>query len=190
MARRLKFTDNLVLPPGNYPMTIAQLRASILVTGKGIKCPDWDRKERLRLVNNLDALATQLWDAGITTIFIDGSFVECNDTPGDIDGYFEVPEREFVGLAARLNRLGPFRRWTWSPTDKTTGPGTNDPKFPMWHQCQVELFPHWPGQGPCGIPDASGNPLEFPAAFRQQRGTFVAKGIVLLLPPKVHRVKR
>jgi hypothetical protein len=31
----------------------------------------------------------QLWEAGISEIFVNGSFVEDKDHPGDIDGYFE-----------------------------------------------------------------------------------------------------
>ena len=87
----LAFDENGLLPVGDYPMTIADLRESLLVRGPGREaCPRWDAKWRLRLVNNLEILVGQLWSVGIVNIFVDGSFVEDKDHPKDIDGYFET----------------------------------------------------------------------------------------------------
>ncbi len=54
----LTFTPEGLLPLGDYPMTIAQLRESLLVKGPGMKAaPNWDAAWRLELVDNLAVLA-------------------------------------------------------------------------------------------------------------------------------------
>jgi hypothetical protein len=77
------FTADGVLPPGDYPLTLDQLRDSMLVLGPGDPKdhPAWDSAWRLRLVKNLQILVEQLWTAGITEIFVDGSFAEDKDHP-------------------------------------------------------------------------------------------------------------
>ena len=51
----------------------------------------------------------QLRRIGIKEIFVDGSFVEDKDHPGDIDGYFECDVVEFAtgNLQRELNGLDP-----------------------------------------------------------------------------------
>ena len=56
MTNRLKFTIDLTLPPGDYPMTIAELRNSILVSGEDTGRDDWDQEWRLQLVDNGEQL--------------------------------------------------------------------------------------------------------------------------------------
>lgn len=82
------FTHDGCLPPGDYELTFAELRASLLVAGPADGYPNWDRGWRSHVVDNLEALACQLWQVGVNEIFADGSFVEDKEHPNDIDGYF------------------------------------------------------------------------------------------------------
>lgn len=82
------FTPSGVLPPGDYALTFAELRQSLLVLGHAGN-PHWDLNWRLELVNGCEILVRQLWAVGISAIFLDGSFVEDKAHPRDIDGYFE-----------------------------------------------------------------------------------------------------
>jgi hypothetical protein len=52
----------------------------------------------------------------------------------------------------------------------------------MWHQYQVELYPHFPGLL-SGIHDQCGNELPFPSAFRLSRRDYLPKGIVQIVKP-------
>lgn len=158
-----------MLPAGESELTLAELRESMLVKGPGPDYPHWDAAWRGQLVDNLEILVRQLWDVGVTEIFIDGSFLEDKDHPNDIDGYFECDFREFVSgaLQDRLNQLDPHRIWTWDPAERRHYRGYPKKQLPMWHQYRVELYPHLP-RLIAGF-DAHGNPLEFPAFFRTSR---------------------
>lgn len=63
------FSSDGLLPPGDYEMTLSQLRASMLVSGPGPSAPHWDRVWRAMLVDNLGVLANQLWQVGIGSIY-------------------------------------------------------------------------------------------------------------------------
>lgn len=176
------FTADDVLPPGDYALTLDELRASHLVTGEGSGSESWDAEWRGQLVDNLEVLVIQLWQVGIDQIFVDGSFVENKDHPNDIDGYFECEARRFVrGQVEReLNALDPYKVWTWSHNSRR--PDTNSAKkqLPMWHQYHVELYPHFAGLM-SGIRDRFGNDLAFPSAFRLSRTDYRPKGIVQIV---------
>jgi hypothetical protein len=77
------FQPSGLLPPGDYAVSFAELRQSVLVVGPGDpgKWPHWDAGWRATLVNNLEILTAQLWQIGITEIFADGSFAEDKETP-------------------------------------------------------------------------------------------------------------
>jgi hypothetical protein len=178
------FQPDGLLPPGDYPVTLSQLRNSILVTGPGAtNSPHWDSAWRMALIDNLEILVKQLWGIGITEIFADGSFVEDKDHPNDIDGYFECDNSLYVSgeLMRKLNLLDPHKIWTWDPLSRRPHIGFQKKQLPMWHQYRVELYPHFPGLT-SGILDKYGNQLEFPSAFRQSRGTHNLKGIVKIIP--------
>lgn len=162
-------------------MTVAQLRASVLVTGVGVGSPSWDIAWREILVDNLTVLVGQLQAVGIARIFVDGSFVEDKDHPNDIDGYFECTTQQIASgdLARELNALDPHKVWTWDRASRRYDPNSAKPQLPMWHQYRVELYPHF-GQ-PAGIVDRFGNELMFPAAFRVTRGSYTPKGIVQII---------
>jgi len=174
------FNPDGLLPPGDYPLTLDQLRTSLLVVGPGVAYPTWDASWRRTLVENLSVMVSQLWSVAITEIFIDGSFVEDKDHPNDIDGYFLCDLMRLVSgdLELELNLLDPHKVWTWDPSSRQHVPGTSKRQLPMWVKYRVELFPHV-GQL-TGILDRFGNELEFPAAFRQSR-TGEQKGIIKII---------
>jgi len=57
---------------------------------------------------------------GVREIFVDGSFVEDKDHPNDIDGYFVCDLMQLASgdLAQQLNRLDPYKVWTWDPASR------------------------------------------------------------------------
>jgi hypothetical protein len=182
MAKLPDFTAEGLLPVGDYPMTLAELRGSELVLGfsEPRHSPTWDAAWRERLVDNLGVLVAQLREVGVQHVFIDGSFVEDKDHPNDIDGYFECDIQRFASgeLQRELNLLDPHKIWTWNPNSRRPCKGFPKKQLPMWHQYRVELYPHF--SQPSGIKDNFGNDLEFPAAFRRSRRDGKPKGIVKL----------
>jgi hypothetical protein len=176
------FTNEGVLPVGDYPLTLSELRTSHLVTGSGLVSPHWDVAWRAELVDGPEVLVGQLWQVGIDRIFVDGSFVEDKDHPNDIDGYFECDLRYLVSrrLENDLNALDPYKVWTWKPSSRLPDANSAKRQLPMWHRYRVEMYPHVPGLM-TGIRDQHGNDLEFPAAFRISRQAFTPKGVVQIV---------
>jgi hypothetical protein len=177
------FDSDGLLPPGDYEVSLDELRQSMLVLGPGDpkRHPSWDGPWRGQLAGNLEILARQLWQVGIREIFADGSFVEDKDHPNDIDGYFvcSLDLLRTGELTRELNLLDPWKVWTWDPASRKPYRGYPKKQLPMWHQYRVELYPHVPGLGiGCGIFDKFGNELEFPSAFRQSRRSGKPRGIV------------
>jgi hypothetical protein len=161
-------------------LTLDELRVSPLVLGPrhAAEHPNWDTTWRAKLAGNLTVLVGQLWQVGITDIFVDGSFAENKDHPNDIDGYFACDLMHLASgrLERELNLLDPNEVWTWDPASRRPYRGYPKMQLPMWHQYRVELYPHY-GQ-PSGIKDKYGNELEFPAAFRQSRRDGKPRGII------------
>ena len=157
------FDADGLLPPGDYEVTFDELRASTLANGPGDERMSWDKDWRLHLIGNLELLTRQLWQAGIREIFADGSFAEDKDHPNDIDGYFHCSlDLIRTGELTRLlNRLDPFKVWTWDPATRRRYRGYPKKQLPMWHRYRVELYPHIPGLGlGSGIRDKFGHELE------------------------------
>lgn len=175
--------SNGLLPPGDYPLTVQELKQSKLVLGPGdpIGCPDWSAGWRATLVDHFTILSRQLWAVGVDGIYLDGSFVEDKDHPNDIDGYFVCDMKRLISgdLQRELNLLDPHKIWTWDPASRRPYRGYPKSQLPMWHQYRVELYPHF-GQS-SGIHDERGFELEFPAAFRRSRRDGRPKGIVSVL---------
>ena len=175
-----EFTADGLLPPGDYVLTIEELRHSMLVTGPTDRerFPGWNAGWRRQLVDNLAVLLKQLWKVGISEIFIDGSFAEDKERPNDIDGYFVCDLRRLASgeLERELNLLDPYKVWTWDPASRKGFRGYPKKQLPMWHQYRVELYPHY-GQK-SGILDRFGNELEFPSAFRISRRDGKQRGII------------
>lgn len=175
------FTDEGVLPVGDYELTLAQLAESRLVSGEGVGSLSWDADWRGVLVERLRILAAQLRQVGVAEIYVDGSFVDDKDHPNDIDGYF-VCDRDYYlsgQLQQDLNLIDPHKCWTWDPAERKRYRGYPKWQLPMWHFYRVELYPHVPGLL-TGIQDEFGNDLEFPAAFRRSRRDGKQRGIVKL----------
>jgi hypothetical protein len=172
------FVADGLLPPGDYELSLDELRASSLVRGPDVFAVLWDTHWRAQLVDNLAILVDQLWQVGITEIFIDGSFVEDKDHPNDIDGYFvcDLMRLATGALERELNLLDPYKIWTWDRTTRRPYRGYPKKQLPMWHRYRVELYPHW-GQG-TGVRDRFGHEMEFPSAFRQSRRDGTPKGII------------
>jgi hypothetical protein len=174
------FTPDGLLPVGDFLLSLEELAESSLVHGPAdvSRAPNWDAFWRGQLVANLGILVRQLWQVGVTEIFIDGSFVEDKEHPNDIDGYFECELRRLASgdLQRELNQLDPYKVWTWDPADRRPARDHSKKQLPMWHRYRVELFPHV-GQL-SGIRDRYGNELEFPSAFRQSRRDGTPRGIV------------
>jgi len=173
------FTSDGLLPPGDYALSLDELRSSLLVVGPGAASqPNWDSTWRARLVDNLEVLVKQLVQVGITDIFADGSFVEDKDHPNDIDGYFVCELRELASgeLQRKLNLVDPHKVWTWDPRERRPFRGYPKKQLPMWHQYRIELYPHFGQES--GLRDHFGNELEFPAAFRLSRRDGKPRGIV------------
>src|SRR5271156_5984482 len=85
-----QFDSDGLLPSADYEVSFEELRYSVLVLGpdESNEQSSWDARWRAQLVDNLEILTRQLWQAGIRDIFADGSFAEDKDHPNDIDGYF------------------------------------------------------------------------------------------------------
>ncbi len=183
MAQLPGFTTDGALPLGDYPLTLDQLRGSMLVHGppSQSKPSTWDAPWRRQLVENLDVMVSQLRAVGLREVFIDGSFVEDKDHPSDIDGYFECDPLRFASgdLERDLNRLDPAKCWTWDHTTRRPYRGYPKLQLPMWHAYRVELYPHFPGL--IAGTDEHGQPLEFPAFFRKSRASGRPKGIVKIV---------
>src|SRR5699024_3253411 len=116
MSKIPDFNDRGLLPPGDYEVTLGELRNSILVHGPNRQNPGtWDSRWRLKLIDNCEILVNQLRQTGITEIFLNGSFVEEKDHPNDIDGYFECGFSAFVSgqIQRELNKIDEHKVWTW-----------------------------------------------------------------------------
>lgn len=179
------FDERGLLPPGDHEVTFEELRQSVLIEGPaGRGGSDWDAAWRFHLAERAEVLCGQLWQAGITEIYLDGSFVEDKPHPNDIDGYFVCDFRDFVTrkLERRLNDLDPHGIWTWDPAARRPYRGYTKLQLPMWHVYRVELYPHH-GDGPrTGIRSPDGYERLFPAAFRHRRDTDESRGIVKVVP--------
>ena len=185
MTQLPEFTARGLLPPNDYVLSVRELEESVLVLGptdRG-RYPNWDTAWRGTLVRNLQTLVSQLWEVGITDIFVNGSFVEDKEHPNDIDGYFECDLMRLATgeLQRELNLLDRHKIWTWDPASRRPYRGYPKLQLPMWHQYRVELYPHV-GQL-TGIRDPFGNELEFPAAFRLSREG-EPKGIIRIGAPQ------
>jgi hypothetical protein len=62
------FTDEGLLPPGDYEVTFEELRESILVAGPESDSPwgeEWDVEWRERLTRQAETMCSHLWEVGI-----------------------------------------------------------------------------------------------------------------------------
>jgi len=178
MALPAALDDEGLLPPGDYDLTLGELKTSMLVVGPTPALPSRDAAWRGKLVDNLAVLVDQLVRVGVTDIFVDGSFVGDKVHPNDIDGYVVCELRHLASgdLQRDLNLLDEHKVWTSDPASRRPHRGYPKKQLPMWHAYRVELYPHF-GQL-SAIRDRFGNELEFPSAFRLSRRDGRPRGIV------------
>jgi len=103
--------------PGDFEVSLEELRRSVLVAGDARRQANWDTAWRAQLVENLEVLTRQLWSVGVRGVYADGSFAEDKDHPNDIHGYFVCNLQPLITgeLTRQLNLLDPSKVWTWDP---------------------------------------------------------------------------
>lgn len=175
------------LLPHDVQTTLEDLEASWLVSGVGVPLDDWSVDLRRDLVQNLRRVV-ELFEAagGVDELWINGSFVEQNPAPGDIDGYFTLLDpKEWRSRAfqQRLELRDPGI-WTWKEQDRRQC-WSPERKPPFWCKYRVELYPDL-GR-PSDIQAADGTFLLYRDAFRQQTRTSERKGIVKLVRQMAQR---
>jgi len=137
---KVSFNKDGLLPKGDYSYTFKELRDSIFVQGpKKPSISNWDTQWRAYLVSQAEVLVKQLWEIGITEIWLDGSFAEAKPHPNDIDGYFECDFSEFASgdIQRELNKNDPHKLWTWDSSARRSYRGYVKKQLPMWHQYRV-----------------------------------------------------
>jgi hypothetical protein len=187
-VQTIGFDEEGRLPPGDYEMTLAEISTSILVTQQfDGRDTNWDENWRMKLVENLRIMAQQLWDEGITEIFIDGSFATDKPKPGDIDGYFVVQKPEGMSdfefeehLCAQLNERDRHKVWTWKDSDRRKPSEAEKGQLPMWWQYHVEMWPEY-GQSSNQVHPVTGKELTHADLFRITKFTGEEKGIIKLI---------
>lgn len=129
---------------GDHALAMAELMESVLVKGPEPLPAGWDEAHRYWLVTNLATLVGHLQTAGITEIWIGGSFASTAPRPGDIDGYFIRPPAMVRdgSLLRTLTKLEPA--WGWGPYDRKWSDEQQTKKLDIWHQYRVELMPEDP----------------------------------------------
>jgi hypothetical protein len=173
-------SDDGLLPPGDHPLTILELRGSYLVTGEGVAVPGWDSAWRAQLVDNLELFVRQLWQAGVERIFVNGSFVTSKGKPGDVDAYFECTFAGYPYMLVSLLALEPAL--PWDLTRRPIDPESGDAKPVMWHLYRVEVFPHFTDYPTgTGVFDEHGQELDMPGTFRRDKASFKPKGLIQLV---------
>jgi hypothetical protein len=176
------FDKDGLLPVGDYRLTIDELRQSMLVVGPEQGYPDGDVQQRRRLVDNLARIVEQLWEVGVTSICVGGSFVEDRNHPWDIDGYFYC---DFEGIRSgellrKLNAQDPYCSWDWDPKSRTPD-SRRKLQYPLWHRYNIDIHPNH-GQG-TGVFDGSFNEMNYYALMRWSRRVRRIRGVIQIGGP-------
>ncbi len=176
------FNEHGLLPVGIYPLSPRQLLASHLVTGAYSQQGEaWDAEHRARLVHNVVYLARQLWQVGVTEVFVFGSFVDDKACPNDIDSYFVYPSAKPIRngrLRRALNEINAEKAWDWLNRlpDETTGKN----EMILWHVYRVEVVPTAPDLK--NAMPVEGTKLPIPTGVHIASGSCRIKGVVQLVP--------
>jgi hypothetical protein len=141
------------LPPGVYPATLTEIRARFGTTVR-----------RSRLMSGLMAVITQLWNAGVEEICIDGSFCTATPVPKDIDGYWVFVK----GLDT--TKIDPV---LLQMSVVITDPSTGELVRPMKLRYGVEFYVH-------PIHKATPQGMTYPEFFSRSRDG-VARGYVRIV---------
>jgi hypothetical protein len=177
-----RFTEDGVLPPGDYSLTLEGLRQSSLVQGPFSSA---HQKRRNELTLGLEPIVRQLWQSGVSEIYVNGSFATNKLEPADIDVYFECPAQRIASgeLLEALNAIDPHRCWTWHDADSPPEPVSGKRQLPMWWQYRVEAWPEY-GQLSGQIHPVTGAPLTHAELFRITK-LGQPKGIIKLIRSEV-----
>lgn len=173
MVKLPAFNKDGLLPADVEPlMTIEEIRQSHLVTGEYSRMNElWDTEGRLRLLDNFELLSEVLWKAGITALYIGGSFVEDKPSPQDIDGYFVCSEvsalrdGSFVQTLKGVSSETLKKQDIWNWKERTIDAVTGERRLNMWTHYRVELLPVAEGLKN-GVMRTAEQRLTVPEAFR------------------------
>jgi len=171
-----------VLPPGDHEVTLEEISQSVLIGGPATAVPGWDKEWRQHLTDNLGIIVKQLWTIGIFGIYVDGSYAEDRLHPNDVDVYFECDRKYLISgqLENDLNRIDPYKCWTWDPSRRIRDQATGKGQLPMWWEYRVEAWPHY-GQGSGVIHPETLEELTHAELFRISREGAKPKGIIKLI---------
>src|ERR1051326_5874460 len=163
-------------------LTLGELESSQLVTGAGLAIRVWQGDRRLRFVQNLRHVVSELRWAGFRgEIGIDGSFVSVTAVCRDIDVYLVVGPDEFDVFDQRLDALNERageRIWDFSEEGQVTVRAADGPISPLRARYDVDLRIDM-GMF-CGIFGPHGERLSFRQAFHQRTHSKGFKGVVIL----------
>lgn len=90
----MNFNPNGLLPIGDHPLSLKEIRNSVLVKGS---------PPREALFSFAEPIIKQLWSIHVPKIYIIGSFVENKPTPSDLDLYIPVDNEKFAEFLTQLS---------------------------------------------------------------------------------------
>ncbi len=170
----LKFSPSGLLPPGDHNITLAQLKEAIKEgPGRG---QSWDAAWRLKLLSEFEKRYHQLLEAGISEVYVDGSFATDKPRPNDIDAYFVVPRKLWLGgLEEKLRALDP-EFWCF----ETVNVGDGKVGYPMSIRFNIEIFPVYMEHTPehCDCDELIDPKIDF---FRTDKYSHKPKGIIRII---------
>jgi hypothetical protein len=150
-------------------------------------------ERRVKLIDNLEVLVRQLWQVGVSNIYLDGSFCSTKAEPADIDAYYDLPLPEEVlqmedgkekhesvllyilALSEQLNQFNEIPIWNiW---DKIHVDERGYQRTEMWMHYRCEIYPHCWGMYAA---DVNGRKVKFDEFFRKDKYG-IEKGVIKLV---------
>jgi len=161
------FTEDGLLPPGDYVLTLEELKRSMLVQG-----PLGKRRPQAGMLAGAGtwwrtwaSWCNNFWRWESRRFLPTGRSRRTRQFPTTLTGIFVCDERRYLSGALQrdLNLIDPYRIWTWDWESRRSFRGYQKAQLPMWHRYRVELYPHY-GQS-SGIRDEFGHPWNFLQRF-------------------------
>ena len=106
-----------LLPPGFHLATMAELKQKF----------GFSPKRRSLIEEGLELVTRELVSMGVLELYVDGSFVEQDPSPGDLDGYVltESPSKVYQKIAERQELwLMQYRMDIWPAATDVEGEGS------------------------------------------------------------------
>lgn len=177
------FTRDGVLPEGDYELTVSELEQSTLAAA--FIGDEESRIWRRTLATSAGIIIDQLRQAGITQIYVDGSFATSKPIPGDVDIYFECSMAQIAtdDLLETLNRIDPRQCWTWDDEDRLPELVDGKRQLPMWWEYRVEAWPEF-GQKSGQFHPITNESLTHAQLFRIMKYSGIPKGIIKIIDEK------